>query len=306
LLWHAYRQQVRLAQERAKLTLRLEELVEEKTRELEGAQHALIAESNFAMLGKMSAAINHEINQPLASLRLNLATLRHLIENKGTGVDTMAATSVKGSSTVTGDDTVQSTVIDLDRTAKRISRVIETLRALPQQHKSGFVPIDMLNVLEETVSTLKFDRKLLSTYLLFDFSKLQNNNYFVLGQHILLQQALLNILYNAMDALALVDAPFAEINVKVSAGVMLIEVRDNGPGVDPHMETAMFEPFESAPDKVSGMGIGLTLARQIITDHGGSLTYHRDTAGSRSAPSGLTVFSMTLPLIDKQTNKQTK
>ena len=299
LLWHAYRQQVRLAEERAKLTGRLEELVEEKTRELEGAQQALIAESNFAMLGKMSAAINHEINQPLASLRLNLATLRQLVENES---DKSSSSSLKQKNNSNFDeDNIQSTVVDLDRTAKRITRVIETLRALPQQQKSGFVPVDMRKVLDEIVSTVKSDRKFLSAYLHSDVSALNLRASRVVGQRILLQQALLNILYNALDALTSVEEPYADITAAVAEGALLIQVRDNGPGVDPTMEEALFEPFESSPDKVSGMGIGLTLARQIITDHAGSLSYHRDETVSKFAPTGLTVFSIKLPLIDEPT-----
>ena len=301
LLWQAYRQQVRLALERANLADSLEQLVEEKTRELEGAQQALIAESNYAMLGKMSAAINHEINQPLASLRLNLATLRQLIEHTNTNGNALAKVSTHdaGVGPEPGKDNIQSTVIDLDRTAKRITRIIETLRALPQQNRSGFVPVDVHQLLLDSVSSLKADRKLLSTYFNLELATLKPGEVHVLGQRILLQQALLNVLYNALDAIAGVDTPYAALRVSTFEQKVLIAVFDSGPGVSPSMESALFEPFESAPEKVSGMGIGLTLARQIINDHGGALSYHRDTKPGVHAPNGMTVFELTLPIIAK-------
>ncbi len=307
LLWHVYRQQVHLARERAKLTDRLEQLVQEKTQELESAQQALIAESNYAMLGKMSAAINHEINQPLASLRLNLATLRQLIENaekshRGSAENMQTTSNMHALEHYAGtdleQDSVQSTVIDLDRTAKRIGRVIETLRALPQQNRSGFVPVDVYALIGESVSNLKADRKSLSRFLTVDLPSDEVPAPSVLGQPILLQQALLNILYNALDAVANVEKPFVELSVSLISEQVIMEVYDNGAGVSPSMESALFEPFESAPEKVSGMGIGLTLARQIINDHGGSLTYHRKSRPLHYAPDGLTVFVITLPMIN--------
>ena len=299
LLLHAYRQQVRLAQERAKLANRLEQLVDEKTRELEGAQQALIAESNYSMLGKMSAAINHEINQPLASLRLNLATLRQLIENAGSkGSSTEQAILASASTgSAPGEDTIQSTVVDLDRTAKRITRVIDTLRALPQQNRSGFLPVDVHQLLHDSVDNLRADRKQLSQCLQLALT-IEPGESHVLGQRILLQQALLNVLYNALDAVAAIEKPYAELRVSVLDGNVLINVKDNGAGVSPDMESALFEPFESAPEKVSGMGIGLTLARQIINDHGGTLAYHRASMAQSYAPDGLTVFTITIPTMN--------
>ena len=79
LLYSLYRQQHRLVSAEQRISRELETQVQERTLELKAIQKTLIAESNFAMLGRMSAAINHEINQPLATLRLNLASLRALL-----------------------------------------------------------------------------------------------------------------------------------------------------------------------------------------------------------------------------------
>ena len=298
LLWRTYWQQVKLSEERAQLAKRLEESVNEKTIELQNAQNALIAESNFVMLGRMSAAINHEINQPLASLRFDLATLRQLIENENNKNETSTSAEMEKDK-----DSMTSTVVDLDRTAKRITRVIDTLRALPNKQNAAFVSIPIGDLIDEVAATLVRERPVLSRALSVDSSAIDDQGYCVSGEPILLQQALLNVLYNALDAIANLETPQAQLHAFESNNKMCIEVRDNGPGIDASIASRIFEPFESDPDKTSGLGLGLTLARQIIKDHGGTVHYQRkihsmDHAGKTTAnETEVTVFSIMLPLL---------
>ncbi|MGB0866819.1 MAG: cache domain-containing protein, partial [Granulosicoccaceae bacterium] len=107
-LARSYRYQRLLAFAEQDNARKLENLVQQRTQALEKAQQALIVESNFAVLGRMSAAINHEVNQPLTSLRFNLASLRKMLGRESLNMDE-----------------VQQTVVDCDRTTKRISRVVE-------------------------------------------------------------------------------------------------------------------------------------------------------------------------------------
>lgn len=291
LLLHAYQQQKLVATERGKTAELLEQLVEDKTRELKKAQNALIAESNFSMLGKMSAAINHEINQPLASMRFDLATLRQIITREN-------SVSIKENK---GDYDAKAVVVNLDRTAKRISRVIETLRVLPQQQKSDFTPVNMYMVLKQSIDTVKADRKQMSQYLSVDLNDLQTHRRFVHGNSVLLMQAVLNLLYNALDALVNTEgAPYADVGVHVRDKSLSIDVRDSGAGIDPLVASVLFEPFESSSTKSEGLGLGLTLARQIVSLHGGTIVCARidineDLLESRQ----LTVFTITLPLVEE-------
>ena len=111
LLFRNYRQQKRIVTAEQRHSKELEEKIRQRSDELEKAQVALIAESNYSILGRMSAAINHEINQPLASLRLNLASLRKLIDNPSEHVRE-----------------IEDIVVESDRTTKRIGLVINSLR----------------------------------------------------------------------------------------------------------------------------------------------------------------------------------
>lgn len=114
LFYRNMRAQKHIADSEKRHAVQLEHEVQQRTEELRATQQELISESNFSMLGRMSGAINHEINQPLATLRLNLASLRKIIEKP----DADPAE-------------VRQIVLDSDRTTKRIGRVITTCVTLP-------------------------------------------------------------------------------------------------------------------------------------------------------------------------------
>ncbi len=286
LIWKIWSQQAQLSRERGLLANRLEHQVEERTRELEQMQNDMIAQSNFAMLGRMSAAINHEVNQPLSSLRFNLAALRQMIE-KNDPVEKDQQTNLQN------HDSIESTVVDLDRTAKRITRVIESLRALPNRQNTDLSEIVVTEFLSETVETVERERPLMSRYLCYR-DLMQDRQIKINGERILMQQAILNVLYNAFDAVADLDNPVILLDLSVSGETVNIIVSDNGAGVPSHLVPRMFEPFESNPEKISGLGLGLTLARQIVNDHGGKIVFER-----RDKSEALSVFTITLPLLPR-------
>lgn len=271
LLTRLYQQQVRLVRSEQRHSLELEEKVLHRTRELETAQQRLISESNFTMLGRMSGAINHEINQPLASLRLNLASLRTMIEN--------------------GDadqNEIKQIVVDSDRTTKRIGRVISSLRSLAQKNESRFELFDVAKLINEVYGTVQRERQAVSRHLCIENADI---NIFVLGDEILIQQALLNLLYNAFDAVLGIKEPRVVLSIQrercsainddtnkraVNQEYVVICVSDNGPGISPSVATTLFEPFATSRGKTDGLGLGLTIARQIALDHGGELRYDAD------------------------------
>lgn len=98
---------------------------------------------------------------------------------------------------------------------------------------------------------------------------------------------LINLLGNALDAVATVAAPAIEVTVAVSSATVAIEVRDNGPGIPPELLPRLFEPFFTTKEMGSGLGLGLAISSSIASDAGGSLT-------ARNAPSGGALFVLTL------------
>lgn len=292
LLYRTYEQQHRLVTNEQKHSKELEEKVRLRSDELERAQGALIAESNYAILGRMSAAINHEINQPLTTLRLNLASLRKLIENP---VDNI------------GD--IEQSVIESDRTTKRISRVITSLRNYTRSNSMNIESVSVNRLIADVVSIIQTERQTMSAHLVVQTPEA---GIVLQADNVLIQQALLNLLYNAIDAV--IANPYPQLFLTVSSPLSLrqvsplfseqlhhqaisyldsdknyivIAVKDNGDGVPEHIVATLFEPFTTDKPNHRGLGLGLTIANQIAEGHKGLLMYARVDESS--------VFSLILP-----------
>ncbi|MFK7858997.1 MAG: ATP-binding protein [Granulosicoccus sp.] len=266
LLIRVYSQQQRLMLAQARNAQELEELVQQRTAELASAQQRLISESNFAMLGRMSAAINHEVNQPLASLRFNLASLRKLIAQDAPD-----------------EREIEQIVIDSDRTTKRIGRVINSLRSVASRADTRFADFQLDSVIVDVLQTVRRERPVLSAIIEVSDEVPQMT---VTGEEVLIQQAILNLLYNAFDAVACVEQPTIRLELGECSGnevasdklddaehYACLSVTDNGTGVDVDVADSLFEPFASARGLVDGLGLGLTISLQIAHDHGGDLIY---------------------------------
>ena len=93
------------------------------------------------------------------------------------------------------------------------------------------------------------------------------------GNEVLLQQALLNLLYNAFDAVLSEDNPIIQFTTTSVENQILFTVRDNGCGVPKELQENLFKPFVSDKKRTSGLGLGLTLAEVIAKDHNGSIGY---------------------------------
>lgn len=260
LVVRSYRQRRLIALTRERHAALLESKVKQRTSELQSAQQELIAQSNFAMLGRMSAAINHEINQPLASLRFNLATLRQMIDKpEATGKD------------------LRETIIASDRTTKRIGRVVETLRSVARQGNNDMRQVSVSQLIIEVSNIVRRERPTAASALSVKHDHAMATAS-VWGNEILLQQALLNLLYNALDAVLDTQDASVELNADILShnaanDTVAISVLDNGGGIDPALVEHLFQPFQSELTHRKGLGLGLTLAKQIVEDHNGILTY---------------------------------
>jgi len=259
-----YRQQRLIVESQERQAQLLETQVKQRTHELESAQQALIAQSNFAMLGRMSAAINHEINQPLASLRFNFASLRMMLDSADSN-----------------SEEIRNTVIDSDRTTKRIGRVVETLRNVARQRDTDFTAIDIDRLLADVTAIITRERPLASNTLELQTPVVtpERAPHSVLGNEILLQQALLNLLYNAFDATLHTENPTVLLYTREQNHSLLLIVEDNGRGVSQEFVEQLFTPFLTDSSRKGGLGLGLALAKQIIVDHRGTLSYEAVSGG---------------------------
>lgn len=253
-------------------TAELAREIEERRRteeELRQTQEQLIEAAKLAALGRMSAAIVHEVSQPLSALENTLATAGLLAERGETAA-----------------------VIPRTRSARemtrRLQRTVKTLRALARREPviAEAVSVDRaistaLDIVRERTSAEGV--KVVATGL---------GGVHVLANGTRLEQVMLNLLLNALDALAGCDDPKIAIDVAGSGGSVSINVSDNGAGIPPELEDRIAEPFFTTKLTGEGLGLGLAISRAVLDEFGGALTF-------RSRKGKGTTFTIALPRAER-------
>jgi len=226
--------------------------------------------NRIVTVGELSAAIAHEISQPLTGVMCNAEAAIRLLERPDPDWQEVRAAL---------DDIVED-----DR---RASDVIGRVRGLLRRETSLDSLLDMRHTVEQVLPLVHRDA--VERGIALDI-RLGSAVLPVMGERTQLQQVLLNLLLNAFDALA--AAPVAGRQVVLAAEVtgdrVVVSIVDNGPGVPDDELDLLFQPFFTT--KPTGIGLGLSICRTIVDSHGGSLEARRNLDGG-----GMT-FSLTLPL----------
>ena len=219
-------------------------------------------------MGELAASIAHEINQPLAAVITNgNACMRWLTRSQPDLEEAREA--------------VQRIIRD----GKRASEVIARIRALLKRTTTNRLPLDINEVIRETVVFAQSEAGRRRVSLRTDFAAALP---LVLGDHVELQQVILNLLLNGMEAMSSVSDRPRQLLIKArrdDSEHVLISVSDSGSGLDP--KHADREAFFTT--KTEGMGMGLSISRSIIEAHGGRLW------ATPNAEAGAT-FQFTVPI----------
>ena len=239
-------------------------------REAEEARRQLAQASRLALLGEIAASIAHEINQPLGASLSN----------------TDAATILMRQPHPPLDD-VRQILADIRRDNLRASEVIHRVRALVGRQEVRQLPVDLNLVLQDTLKLVAHDARRRGVSL---GHELATDLPVVQADVAQLEQVLLNLLLNAMDAMK--DTPVAGRRVTVRScrkdeGSVEAVVEDRGSGIPTDKLGRIFDSFYTT--KESGMGLGLALARSIAEAHGGDLY-------ATNLPSGGAAFHLVLPV----------
>jgi len=208
--------------------------------------------SRVNSLGTLTASITHEISQPLAGI----------LTNAGTGLRMLSAEppNVEGALA-----TVQRTLRD----AGRASEVMTRLRALFQKKAMSTGPVDMVGAASEVIELLRGEMRNRRVVLRL---KLASNLPSVAGDKVQLQQVVLNLLMNAVEAMEGIDSRPRQMQVKIERddeGCVRFAVTDSGVGLPRQHESQLFDAFYTT--KGEGMGIGLAVSRWIVNHYGGRL-----------------------------------
>jgi PAS domain S-box-containing protein len=257
-----------------------EDITESKQAEqaLQESQAALARVARIVAMGELTASIAHEINQPLAAVAMNASASMHWLAAQPPNLDE-----------------ARKAVASAVREANRASEVIARVRALLRKASPQMVPLDVNDVIREVLALVHSE---LTRGGVTAKTKLAAGLPAVLGDRVQLQQVILNLIMNAIDAMSTIsDRPRTLLikSAKDAEGV-LIQVQDSGKGLDPENSDRMFESFFST--KPEGIGIGLSISSSIVEAHGGSLS------AKPGASYGAT-FEFTLPRADYLTRTGT-
>ncbi|WP_419182408.1 sensor histidine kinase [Paracoccus aestuarii] len=247
----------------ARLTREIAER-ERVQKELRVAEQTVQQSSKLAALGEMSAGVSHELNQPLAAMKTYLAGARLLLQ-RGRPEEALSS-------------------------FQRIDDLIDRMGAITRQLKSyarkGGEAVEPVDLRAAVSSALTMMEPQLRTRPIRIIRNVPRDRVMVMADRIRLEQVLINLLRNAVDAVR--GRPEATIEIAVEAGShAYVSVRDNGPGVS-DLEK-LFEPFWTTKKPGEGTGLGLAISSTIVADFGGRLTAHNETEGGA-------VFRVELPL----------
>ena len=234
------------------------------------AQAELARVTRALGMGELVATIAHEVNQPLTAIVTNGNFCSRRLEGATPNLYELRAA-----------------ITEIVSDGARASAIISRIRALLMKGVPDRTKLDINQVIQEVARLLRHEltrsRVSLRTDLAPDLP-------YVLGDRVQLQQVMLNLIMNGIDAMSMINDRPRELliqSAKHSEGV-LIQVQDSGPGIDPGQADRIFEPFFT--DKPEGIGMGLSISRSIVESHGGRLWA---VPGARGA-----LFEFSLPLQD--------
>jgi signal transduction histidine kinase len=229
--------------------------------------------SRLSTLGELTASIAHEVNQPLAAIAGNADAAELLLDADPPKLD----------------DT-RRVLLDLKAANTRASEVVRRVRDLLRKHEMVVEPYDLNGAVSDVVRLLEFEAQRRHVDLTLDLGQLPP----LRGDRLHIQQVLLNLMMNAMDAMGDVPEERRRLTVRTdrnSDGHVEVAVSDSGHGIEPTDLPRVFDSFFTT--KKDGMGLGLSLCRSIVRTHGGRIW-------AQNNPNGGATVRFTLPLVPTQ------
>ena len=251
------------------LNKKLETEMEQRKRvekNLLAVEQTLEQHSKLAALGEMSAAISHELNQPLAAMKTYLAGASLLLK-RNRPQETVAA------------------LMRIDGLIHRMGEITKQLKSFARKNTESFVPLNFNDAILEAMSIM--EPQLKQSGIKID-TNIPSEPVLIVGDQQRLEQVIINLIRNAIDALDDTELPSITISLYKNNSVRFL-IRDNGKGIN-NLEK-LFEPFQTSKDPGKGLGLGLAISSNIISELGGSLS------GENLTPTGAE-FTIKLPLFD--------
>ncbi len=226
---------------------------------LKRTRKELIHAAKLAVLGQMSAGINHELNQPLAAIRSYTDNGKQFLQ-KGRLGDAMWNLEQIGELT------------------ERMAQIGIQLKLFSKKSSGNVAVVPLHGVIDGALEILKPSLKKEAIELTID---IRPDNLEVRANYVLLQQVLVNLISNAMQAMEGRDFKKIELECLAVSDKVVVAVQDNGPGVSAEYLGDIFEPFFTTKKSGQGLGLGLTISDRIVRDFGGHIILVPTTEGAR-------------------------
>ena len=253
---------------------RLEHMVEERTRQLKETHTKLLHQDKMASLGKLSASVVHEINNPIAGILNMIMLIKRILEEDSLNEKELNRFAQ---------------YLDLMETeTRRTSRIVSNLLAFSRQSRMELKKINLNQLIEKTLilssNLLKIEGAKIEKKLAPDLPDL-------VGTEDQLLQVFMNIVSNAAEAIEAAGGGILRIETRHSLknGAVTAVFKDTGTGIPQENMDKLFEPFFTTKKKGKGVGLGLSVAYGIIEEHGGMINVKSSTKKG-------TTFTINLPL----------
>jgi len=229
------------------------EIIDRKQTEikLKRTRKELIHAAKLAVLGQMSAGINHELNQPLAAIRSYVDNGKQFLSRGRL-------------------DEAKWNLDQIAELTERMAQIGIQLKLFSKKSSGQIVNVPLHGVVDGAMEILKPSLK--KSGVEFTFS-IEPQDVEVRGNHVLLQQVLVNLISNAMQAVEGQNVKKIKLECRETDNGVLIAVEDNGPGVPPALRLSVFEPFYTTKKAGQGLGLGLTISDRIVRDLGGKIIF---------------------------------
>lgn len=241
---------------------------EKVEKHLDMAEQTLAQSSKLAALGEMSAAVSHELNQPLAAMKTYLAGAKLLLQRKR-------------------PEEAQASFQRIDDLIERMGAITKQLKSYARKGGDTFQPFDIRVALSSALAMM--EPQLKQRHVRVNRT-IPREPVMIMADQMRLEQVIINLFRNALDATKTAKDP--EIDILLTHGEFaVLSLRDNGAGID-DIES-LFEPFYTTKSPGDGVGLGLAISSGIVNDFGGRLT-------ARHAADGGAVFEVTLPILNEE------
>ena len=240
--------------------------------QLQQAQANLAHVARVTTLGQLTASIGHEVNQPLAAIVTNGEAAQRFLRRDPPDLDE-----------------VRDALTGMIAEGRRASEIVKRIRSMVQKDTARTVPVDVNALLSESASLVQREVAANRVVLQLEFTPGLPP---VPGDAVQLQQVVINLMVNAIQAMADIEGRMRRLVLRSSldeAGAITVAVQDSGPGFSEDKAAQLFDAFYTT--KSDGMGMGLSICRTIIEAHGGRIT-------ATAVEGEGAIFSFSLPVAE--------